>query len=54
MNRVQIYNGYFSVFFIDLENFKKLNDTYDHQAGDLTLKVVADILQNMKRTEGTA
>ena len=54
MNRVQIYNGYFSVFFIDLEKFKKLNDTYDHQAGDLTLKVVADILQNMKRTEDTA
>ena len=33
---------------------KKLNDTYGHQAGDLTLKVVADILQNMKRTEDTA
>ncbi len=54
MNRVQRYNGFFSVFFIDLDNFKKLNDTYGHQAGDLTLKVVADILQNMKRTEDTA
>jgi len=54
MNRAQRYNGCFSIFFIDLDNFKKLNDTYGHQAGDLTLKVVAEILQAMKRTEDTA
>ena len=54
MNRVQRYDGCFSFFFIDLDYFKKLNDTYGHQAGDLTLKVVADILQNMKRIEDTA
>ena len=54
MNRVQRYDGCFSFFFIDLDNLKKLNDTYGHQAGDLTLKVVDDILQNMKRIEDTA
>ena len=54
MNRVQRYDGCFSFFFIDLDYFKKLNDTYGHQAGDLTLKVVADILQNMKRIEDAA
>ena len=54
MNRVQRYDGCFSFFFIDLDYFKKLNDTYGHQAGDLTPKVVADILQNMKRNEDKA
>jgi diguanylate cyclase (GGDEF)-like protein len=51
MNRVLRYEGCFSIFFIDLDNFKKFNDTYGHHAGDITLKVVAEIIQNMKRTE---
>ena len=54
INRAKRYESTFSVFFIDLDHFKKLNDTYGHQAGDLTLKVVANILQEMKRTEDTA
>ncbi len=54
LNRAQRYDGCFSLFFIDLDHFKKLNDTYGHQAGDLTLQVVANILQKAKRTEDTA
>ena len=50
-NRAQRYNGNFALIFFDLDNFKKLNDTQGHQAGDLTLKRVAEIMIIEKRTE---
>ena len=51
INRVQRYDGNFTLIFFDLDNFKKLNDTQGHQAGDLTLKRVAEIMILEKRTE---
>ncbi len=38
-----------AVGFIDIDNFKNLNDKCGHQAGDDALKVVADILRSLTR-----
>ncbi|MBI5606096.1 MAG: diguanylate cyclase [Deltaproteobacteria bacterium] len=45
MDRVRRYGGIISCVIVDIDFFKKVNDTYGHQAGDLILKDVADILQ---------
>ncbi|WP_297454693.1 sensor domain-containing diguanylate cyclase, partial [Persephonella sp.] len=39
----------FGVAFLDIDNFKKINDTYGHDIGDLVLKKIAEILKNTLR-----
>ncbi len=41
----------FSLVIIDLDFFKKVNDTYGHQAGDYILKEFAEILTSCIRTD---
>ncbi len=40
---------HFSLALIDLDHFKKINDTFSHQAGDLVLREISDILLKNQR-----
>jgi diguanylate cyclase (GGDEF)-like protein len=51
ISRARRYDTEFSILFLDLDNFKSVNDTLGHLAGDFVLKKVANLLQNEKREE---
>ncbi len=54
MASVKRQNKLLAVLFIDLDNFKSVNDNMGHSAGDMLLKEVAFRLKNAIRAEDTA
>ncbi len=47
------YGWPFGALFIDLDNFKDINDTYGHEVGDAILKMAAKTLSNSLRSFDT-
>lgn len=47
------HGGGFAVFFLDVDQLKRVNDLHGHHAGDQILQTMAGILQNCVRMEDT-
>ena len=50
--RSRRYKSAFAVLLLDIENFKNINDTYGHKAGDLILRELGRVLhENVRKSD---
>ncbi len=50
LNEMRRYGWPFAVFFLDIDMFKHVNDSYDHETGDMVLQMAARTLQSTLRS----
>jgi len=49
LSRFVRHHHAFSIFMLDIDDFKKINDTYGHDVGDFVIKEVADRIRKATR-----
>jgi len=49
LDRAKRYNHFLTIVYLDLDNFKSVNDNFGHLTGDRLLKLIADTIQDRIR-----